>query len=87
MKLTGLAWKPDEIAKRCFNRQVLAIYLVLQLLVWALLAIAALSIHWAIGITIIGWILFAPMTLLMKIRAASRTEEQPHHLAAPRTHG
>jgi hypothetical protein len=41
--------------------------LILQLLVWVLLAIAAFSLHWAIGITIIGWILFAPMTLLMKI--------------------
>jgi predicted Na+-dependent transporter len=54
MKLTGLAWKPDEIAKRCINRHVLAICLILQLLAWVLLAIAAFSIHWAIGITIIG---------------------------------
>jgi hypothetical protein len=81
MKLTGLGWKPDEIAKRCFNEHVLAICLVLQLLVWVLLAIAAFSIHWTIGVAIVCWIFLEPVRLLMQIRAASRTEEQPHHLA------
>jgi hypothetical protein len=33
MKLTGLAWKPDEIVKQRFNGHVLAICLILQLMV------------------------------------------------------
>jgi predicted MFS family arabinose efflux permease len=83
MKLAGLAWKPGEIALRWFDRSILAICLMLQLLVWALLAIGAFWLHWTIGIVIVCWIFLAPMTLLMQIRVASRTEEQPPYLVAP----
>src|ERR1700693_3801441 len=83
MKLSGQVWKPVEITRRCFDRSILAICLILQLLFWALLAIGAFCLHWTIGIAIVCWIVLAPVTLLMQIRPASRTEEQPHHLVAP----
>ena len=79
MKLTGLSWTASEIDPRCFGRHILVICLILQLLVWVLLAITAFSIHWIIGVAIACWIFLEPVRLFMQIRAASRTEEQRQH--------
>jgi hypothetical protein len=78
-----LAWRPDEIALRWFDRIILAICTVLQLLIWALLALGAFWLHWTIGVVVMCCVLLAPVVFYMQFRAALPASEQPPYSAAP----
>ena len=77
-----LAWKPDEIALGWFDRIILAICTVLQLVIWALLAIGAFWLHWTIGVVVMCCVLLAPVVFYMQFRAAIPASEQPPYSAA-----